>query len=76
MSNDNIYRMMNEIETDITEFTGASCSDIETKRTKKKVMDKLHAKKRGRALGCCRLCRAGRRTAGRWAFWFTGKRRC
>ena len=44
MSNDNIYRMMNEIETDITEFTGASCSDIETKRTKKKVMDKLHAK--------------------------------
>lgn len=66
MSNDNIYRMMNEIETDITEFTGASCSDIETKRTKKKVMDKLHAKKRGRrwAVAACAVLGVGLLAAG------------
>lgn len=61
MSNNNIYGMMNEIETDITEFEGISCSDIETKKIKKRVMDKLHTKKKGRrwTVAACAALGAG-----------------
>lgn len=66
MSNDNIYRMLNEIETDVTEYEGIFCSDIEKKKTKNRVFEKLHRKNSTKrwAAAACAVLGAGLLAAG------------
>lgn len=60
--NKNIYEMLNEVETDLSEYQDEHLSELENKRIKKKVMSHMKKKNSGRKIAvaaCICLCAVG-----------------
>ena len=60
--NKNIYELLNEVETDLNEYSDEHLTEIENKRIKKKVIHNMKKKNSGKkivAAACVCLCAVG-----------------
>ena len=58
----NIYELLNEVETDLSEYQDEHLTQLENKRIKKKVMGNMKKKNSGKKIAvaaCVCLCAAG-----------------